>query len=100
MRADGNVLPHRQAGKWLHDLEGAGDAAPGEAVRRRACDVLAGIDDAAVARRQEAGDDREQGGLAGSVRTDQRGDASGESGERSLVHGEQTAEAFGDVLDL
>jgi len=34
------------------------------------------------------------------VRTDQRGDAPRQSGERSLVHGEQAAEALGDVLDL
>ena len=60
MRADRDVLPHRQAGERLHDLEGAGDAAPGEPMRRHAGDVGAVIDDAAFARRQEAGDDREQ----------------------------------------
>ena len=47
-------------------------------------DVVAGIDDAAFARRQEAGDDREQGGLAGAVRTDQRGDASGKAANEAL----------------
>jgi hypothetical protein len=100
MRADGNVLTHRQAGEWLHDLESAGDAAAGEAIRRCVGDVVAGVDDAAVARRQEAGDDREQGGLAGPVRTDQSGDAPRQSDERSPVQGEQTAEALGDILDL
>src|SRR5437762_13749362 len=100
MRADGDVLSHRQAGERLHDLEGASDAAPGEAIWRCAGDVVAGVNDAAVARRQETGDDREQGGLAGPVRTDQCGNAPRKSGERSPVHGEQTAEALGDIPDL
>ena len=42
MRADQDVLAHRQAGEGLHDLEGAGDAAPREPMRRLAGDVLAG----------------------------------------------------------
>ena len=77
MRADRDVLPHGQARERLHDLEGARDAAAREPVRRLAGDVGAVVDDAAFARRQEAGDDREQRGLAGAVRPDQRGDASG-----------------------
>ena len=52
MRADRDVLPHRQAGKRLHDLEGARDAAPRQQVRRHAGDVVAGIDDAAFAGRR------------------------------------------------
>ena len=51
MRADGDVLAHRQAGKWLHDLEGARDAAPGQPMRRLARDVGAVVDDAASVRR-------------------------------------------------
>ena len=45
-----------QAGERLHDLEGAGDAAPRQPMRRLAGDVVAGIADAPSARLQEAGD--------------------------------------------
>ena len=34
MRADADILAHDQAGERLHDLEGAGDAAPRAVVRR------------------------------------------------------------------
>ena len=43
MRADQDVLAHREAGEGLHDLEGAGDAAPRQPMRRLAGDVLAAI---------------------------------------------------------
>ena len=77
MRADQDIVAHRQAGKRLHDLEGAGDAAPRQPMRRLAGDVFAGIADRAFARREEAGDDGKQRGLAGAIRADQRGDAAG-----------------------
>ena len=48
MRADRDVLPHRQARERLHDLEGAGDAAPRQPMRRLAGDVGAVVDDAAL----------------------------------------------------
>ena len=99
MRPDCDVLPHAEARERLHDLERAGDAAAGEPVRRHADDIGAIVDDATCARRQEAGDDREQRGLAGAVRPDQRGDAPGRSGERGLIDGEQTAEALRHLLD-
>ena len=41
MRADEDVVAHRQPGERLHDLEGARDAATGEPVRRLAGDILA-----------------------------------------------------------
>jgi hypothetical protein len=59
VRTDRDVLPHRQAGERLHDLKGAGDAALGKPVWWLAGDVGAVVDDAAVARRLEARDDRE-----------------------------------------
>ena len=43
MRADQNIVAHRQAGERLHDLEGARNAAAGEPVRRLAGDILAVI---------------------------------------------------------
>ncbi len=99
MRADRDVLAHGQPGERLHDLERARDAAPRKLVRRLAGDVGAVVEDAALGRREEARDDREQRGLAGAVRSDQRGDAAGVRGKRCAVDGEQAAEAFRDVLD-
>ena len=99
VRADRDVFPHRQAHERLHDLERAGDAAPRQPMRGHAGDVGAVIDDAALARLQETGDDREQRGLAGAVRPDQRGDLASLGRQGRLVHGEQAAEAPGDILD-
>ena len=78
MRADRDVLAHGQPGERLRDLEGARDAAPRQQMRRHAGDV--GALDRAMRPSlgaEEAGDDREQRGLAGAVRADQRGDAAG-----------------------
>ena len=75
MCADQNIVAHGQPGERLHDLERAGDAAPGKPVRRLAGDVVAGVVDAAGAGFEEPGDDGEQGGFAGTVWTNERGDA-------------------------
>ena len=48
---------------------------------------------------EESGDDREQRGLAGAVRADQRGDAAGFAVNEAAIDGEQPAEAARDVLD-
>ena len=53
VRADRNILVHGQPGKWPHDLERAGDAAPRQPVWRNAGDVLAAMMDTAAARRSE-----------------------------------------------
>ena len=71
MRADGDVLAHGQPGEGLHDLEGARDAALREPCGGQPVMSLA-AKRTARGRRLEAGDDREQRGLAGAVRPDQR----------------------------
>src|SRR5208282_3834583 len=60
MRADENVVAHRQPGERLHDLEGSRDAAPGKPVRRLAGDVLAAIADTAGAWLEETGNDSKE----------------------------------------
>ena len=52
------------------------------------------------ARRQERGDQLEQGGLAGAVRADHREDLAARDVEGDVVDGDQAAEALGQVLDL
>jgi hypothetical protein len=99
MRADRDVLPHAQGRERLHDLECAGDAAPRQPMRGLAGDIDAIVDDAARARRRKARNDREQRGLAGAIRSDQRGDASGLRQERCPIEGEQAAEALRYLLD-
>ena len=54
----------------------------------------------AGARRVEAGDAVEHGGLAGAVRPDQRGDLAALRREAQGVHRDQAAEPHGEVLDL
>ena len=92
MGADQNVLAHRQADEGLHDLEGSCDAAPREAMRRLAGNVLAGIADGASARLDKPGDDRKKRGLAGTIGTDECGDTSFRGRERRGIDGEQPAE--------
>ncbi len=99
MCADRDVLAHGQAGERLHDLKGARDAAPGEAIWRQAGNVGAVVDDAALARREEPADDGEQRGLARAVRPDQRGDAAGRRGEGGAVDCAQAAEPFRHPFD-
>ena len=99
MGADQDVLAHREAGEGLHDLEGARDTAPREAIRRLAGDVLAAIAHHALARLEEAGDDGKQRGLAGAVGADQRGDAALRRRERDGIDRQQAAEAARDALD-
>src|SRR3954468_37980 len=54
----------------LRDLEGACDAARGHLAGREARDVLAAKEDLAVRRLHVAGDDVDEGRLAGAVRAD------------------------------
>ena len=99
MRADQNIVAHRQAGERLHDLKGAGDAAPGEPVRRLAGDVVAGIANLAGARLEKARDQGKQRRLAGAVRADQRRDAAGVSRQRSGIDRQQAAKAARHAFD-
>ena len=99
MRADQNVVAHRQPGERLHDLEGARDAAPRKPVRRLAGDVVAAIADAAGAGLEEPGDDGEQRGFAGAIRTDQSGDAGGRRRQRCGIDGQQPTKAARHALD-
>ena len=124
---DQQILQHGHAGKQADVLEGAGDArllrhqivghaleqkeravgshhaalaAVGQAVERVPHRGVAVVQrDAALGRLVEAGDAVEHGGLAGAVRSDQRGDVAARGVEGEIVDGDQAAEAHGQMLD-
>ena len=79
-RADRDVVLDAERRKRTHDLEGAADAAAAHFVGRQPVDARALECDAARVRREHAGDQIEQRGLAGAVRADHRED-------RALRHG-------------
>ena len=124
---DQQVFQHGHAAEQPDILEGAGDPrmmgdqvvrhafeqeqralAPHPALRRagrqrvemRPDRWIAALQrDAAFGRLVEAGDAVEHRGLAGAVRTDQRGDLAMAGDEGQVVHGDQPAEAHGEMLD-
>ena len=94
-----DVLAHAEAGKGLHDLEGAGDAGAGALMCRQGGDVPALECNRAGGGGLEAGDHREQGGLARAVGADQAGDRSLRDLDRGVVDGDEASEALGDGVD-
>src|SRR5438270_1267718 len=99
MRADRDVLAYSQPGKRLRDLERARDSAPRQQVRGEVRDLLALVEHVALARLEEARDDREQRGLAGPVGSDQRDDLAFVRRQRGAVEREQPAETARDIID-
>ena len=71
---DAQVVAHRQVGEQLEPLERARDPEPGPLVRVEPAHVAAVEQDPARRRREHAGDDVEQRGLARAVGPDQAGD--------------------------
>ena len=69
---DIDVLQHREAAEQPVDLEGAGDAELDALGLRDRGDVAAVEQHLAGGRRQHAGEQVDEGGLAGAVRSDQR----------------------------
>ena len=72
----------------------------GEAVLRLGGDVAALEPDVPGARRERAGDQVEEGALAGAVRPDDRGQAAGEEARGHVGERREAAEALGEPLDL
>jgi hypothetical protein len=71
------VVENGEARDAAGDLEGAGQARPGDAVGAPGGDVASVEADLAAVGRDDAGDALEQRGLAGAVGADQRGDRAG-----------------------
>ena len=103
---DEQVFEHRHAREQADILEGSGDARAtidvmvGQPLQQvgRAVPMAAGQH--ALGRLVEARETIEDGRLAGAVRADQRGDVAAPDPEREIVHGEQSAEAHAQVVDV
>ena len=80
-------------------LERAGEAEPGDLVRRTAGNILAAETDGAAAA-IDAADAVEHAGLAGAVRADQREQLARGNRKRHVVEHGQAAEAQAQMLDV
>ena len=99
-RADHDVLGHGEIGEGLELLEGARDAAAGDAVGPQAGDLAAVEEDAAGVGRLEAGDQVEQRRLAGAVGADDAEDLALVDIEGDVGVGGEAAEALGHAFDV
>ena len=97
--ADHDVLPDREPWEQTQVLEGAGDAAPGHGVRREGEQVLVLGPYRSRIRGAAPGEAVEQGGLAGSVRSDEPHGGARLDGERDTVECRDPAEAHADTVD-
>ena len=98
-RGEAQILEHRQLGKEVGALEGAGDAAPGDRVRRQACDEPALEEHVPGAGRHLACDDVEERGLAGAVGADDGVPRLRRHAERHAGEGRQRAEGARERRD-
>jgi hypothetical protein len=94
-----HVLEHGHLLEQPQVLERARDAAQRGAARIDAGERLAAQLDRAGVGREVAGDQVEQRGLAGAVRTDQRGDDAGRQVEVDVVRRDHAAEALVDARE-
>jgi len=101
MRLHGGIerFRHGERREDAGDLKGAGNAATHDLGMRHADEIGAVEHDAAVIRLDGAGNQIEEGGLAGAVRPDHRGERAGRKFERDVAHRGDTAEGFGKALD-
>ena len=81
-------------------LECAGDTEPVDAARIQVGDLAASPQHPAAAGRGDAGDQVEEGGLAGSVWPEQAKDLAGLNGQLDGVEGLEPAEANPQILKL
>ena len=97
---DGEVLAHREVREQVVALEAAGEAEACPPVGRGAGDVHPGQMHRAGAGHDLAGDDVEQGGLAGSVRADEPVALAGCELESDRIGHDERAERVGDRLGV
>ena len=97
--ADDHVVEHRESGERLHQLEGAADAGGADLVGAKPVYPLFLKKNFSRIRRVNAGDQVEDGGLAGAVGADEGVDAALRDLEGGLVHRAQPAKRFRDTAD-
>src|SRR5439155_26914711 len=99
-RAADDVLEHRHPTEGAHELPGARDAEPADALRAGVGDVGAGEDDPSRVRVEVAREAVEERGLAGAVRPDQPDDLARADREGDVLVGNEAAEALRDRAEL
>ena len=97
--AQAEIFEDGEVAEDLGDLEGADDAEPGTLLRREPVDAGALEPDRAAARRREAGDEMEERGLAGAVRTDHGMELARADLERDTVDRPDAAEVLRDLIE-
>ena len=95
-----HVLERGEPGEGLHELERPREAQAADRVGLEPDQGRVVEGDRAVARRVEAGDQVEHGGLAGAVGPDEPDDLAGRDREVEPVDGLQPAEALAEPADL
>ena len=98
LHSQAQILEHGQALKQIGDLERAGDAQRGEAMRAQPADRLPGVGQTAGLRNVHAGKKVEQRGLAGAVGADQRVQPAMPQVDADIVHSREIAEFLAYVL--
>src|SRR5229473_1767937 len=93
-------LQHGEVGEDLHELEAPGHAEPGEGDRADAPDVAALEPHVALARREDTGEQVDQGGLAGAVGTDDRDELAFADGKADPVEGDEGPVALPEIVRL
>src|SRR3974390_2621808 len=100
MPSDHDVFQHAHAAEDLQILKGAREPLAREIVRGEPGDRLPAEPDLAVVGTIDAGNEIEQGGFAGAVRTDDREHLAGIDRQGDGVDGAQSAEGARQTLDL
>ena len=100
MHADHDIFEQRHFLEYANILESAGDATLGNLVRRHLADVFAIKNDLARGGTQQAGNQIEDGSLAGAIRTDQTKDATLWHMELNSLQYLQAAKVLADIVEL
>src|SRR5262245_26192266 len=93
-----HVLQHGETGEDVGDLVGLGDAQARHHVLRQSRDVALAEPDAAASGGHLAGDETEEGGLAGPVGADDRAQLAARHRQTHPVDGDQAAEGAREIL--
>jgi hypothetical protein len=93
------VFQHRHAFEFTRNLKGTHQLACEDAVRTQTVNTFALEQDASGVGTVVTGNHVEQGGLAGTVWTDQAGDGAATDGHGAVIDRHQTAKTLDHLLD-
>src|SRR5262249_2246811 len=100
LEGNAHILEYREVRENRRHLEGAHDAAAGDFRRPCQSDVVATIEDLPAVRDQELRQQVEEGGLAGTVRTDERVDLTPAHPQVDVAHRDEALELLCQTTGL